>query len=87
MLSDLSLINKYRRELMGIAILWITLYHCLADPVKALGIPVLGTVLSRGWLGVEIFLFLSGIGLFFSMRRNPDAKQYWLRRSKKVIVP
>ena len=87
MLSDLSLINKYRKELMGIAILWITLYHCLADPVKAAGVPVLGTVLGRGWLGVEMFLFLSGIGLYFSMSKNADAKQFWLRRCRKVVIP
>lgn len=87
MLSDFSLINKYRKELMGIAILWITLYHCLADPVKAAGVPVLGTVLGRGWLGVEMFLFLSGIGLYFSMSKNADAKQFWLRRCRKVVIP
>ncbi|MBP0966684.1 MAG: acyltransferase [Oscillospiraceae bacterium] len=87
MLSDITLLSKYRRPLMGIAILWITLYHCLADPVQALGVPVLREVLNSGWLGVEIFLFLSGIGLYFSMSKNSAAKPFYLRRVQKVIIP
>ena len=87
MLSDLSMINKYRKELMGFAILWITLFHCLADPVETLGIPVLRGILNRGWLGVEIFLYLSGIGLFYSMHHNSSVRQFYQRRCTRVVIP
>ena len=84
---EIGLLNKYRKELMGIAILWITLYHCIADPVEALGIPVLRAVLKRGYLGVEIFLFLSGIGLYHSMCKNDAVRPFYLRRCTRTVIP
>lgn len=84
---ETGLLNKYRKELMGIAILWITLYHCIAEPVKALGIPVLRAFLNRGYLGVEIFLFLSGIGLYHSMHKNDAVKPFYLRRCTRTVIP
>ena len=84
---ETGLISKYRRELMGIAIIWITLYHCIADPVEALGIPVLRAILNRGYLGVEIFLFLSGIGLYHSMHKNDAVRPFYLRRCTRTVIP
>ncbi len=84
---EISLISKYRKELMGIAIIWITLYHCIADPVEALGIPVLRAILNRGYLGVEMFLFLSGIGLYHSMHKNDAVRPFYLRRCTRTAIP
>ena len=40
-----------------------------------------------GSIGVEIFLFLSGMGLFFSLKNNNDISRFYSRRLTKVLVP
>lgn len=55
-------ISAYRSALMGVAILWIMFYH------SALNLPIL----NNGYLGVDIFFFLSAIGLCYSFEKNSD---------------
>lgn len=38
-------------------------------------------------LGVEIFLFLSGIGLYFSMQKNQNVKMFYRKRIQRTLVP
>lgn len=40
-----------------------------------------------GSIGVEIFLFLSGMGLFFSMRKNENVLCFYKKRLKRLSVP
>lgn len=84
---DISLLNKFRKEIMGFAIIWVMILHCFSDYICELGIPVLSFVAKQGNLGVEIFLFLSGIGLFFSMSKDEKIMPFYLRRIKRVIIP
>ena len=44
-------------------------------------------VLEKGRGGVEIFLFLSGIGLYYSYSKNNDLKRFYKRRISRVIIP
>lgn len=49
--------------LRGIAALWVFFYHLaphLAQSQNLLGLPILGSVLRQGWMGVDIFVVLSG---------------------------
>lgn len=81
-------LSKYRTELMGIAIIWIILYHgneigmILPQPLN-----IINFVLEKGRGGVEIFLFLSGIGLFYSYSKNKNLKQFYQRRILRVVIP
>lgn len=57
-------ISKNRTFLMGIAMLLVLIYHALCvtyNPLRELNI---------GYVGVDIFLFLSGFGLTFSFINN-----------------
>ncbi|MBS5876774.1 MAG: acyltransferase [Prevotella sp.] len=57
-------ISKSRTYLMGIAILLVLIYHAMCvtyNPLRTLNI---------GYVGVDIFLFLSGFGLTFSYLKN-----------------
>lgn len=67
-----GLISKYRPQLMGVAILLIVFCH-LGNEESRNGIANthLASILSTGSVGVDIFIFLSGIGLFFSFTKNP----------------
>ncbi len=40
-----------------------------------------------GSIGVEVFLFLSGMGLFFAMMKNDDIRNFYRRRFVRVLVP
>ena len=59
---ELSNISRYRAEQMGAAMLFVILFHVALDR----GDPFYG--LRRcGNVGVDIFLFLSGVGLWLSL--------------------
>ena len=63
---DYSLLSKHRDKIMGFAILWIILFHCSGD---LSGIPVLGLIKNYGNVGVDMFLVMSGIGLYYSAEK------------------
>lgn len=57
-------ISKSRTYIMGIAILLVLIYHAMCvtyNPLRTLNI---------GYVGVDIFLFLSGFGLTYSYKKN-----------------
>ena len=63
---ELANISRYRSELMGAAMLFVILFH--------VGLPREDTFFGlrrMGNIGVDIFLFLSGMGLWFSWTRRP----------------
>ena len=64
----LSQLSAYRNEIYGASILWIMLFHGYLVEVEYFkNVPVLkylGFFLDCGNMGVEIFLFMSGITNF-----------------------
>ena len=67
---------------MGFAILWIMLFH-LRVPTD---LAVIDFIRSVGYGGVDIFLFLSGFGLYFSMsRKNFEIKKYYRSRFFRIV--
>lgn len=82
-LYDLS---KYRGELMGFSALMIFVCHAYAY----IELPsVLGYALSIGNIGVDCFLFLSGLGMWYSLSKSQTGgvKCWYLNRYKKLFVP
>lgn len=76
---ELANISRYRGELMGAAMLFIILFHVGLDR----GDPFYG--LRRcGNVGVDMFLFLSGIGLWFSWQKNPSVRHFFSRRYMRI---
>ena len=84
---DYSLISKHRSAVMGFAALMILLFHFGACLYDSLQIPVVTAVLSRGNIGVDIFLFLSGIGLYCSMSKDSRPLPFYRRRISRVLIP
>ena len=71
---ELANISRFRGELMGAAMLFIILFHVALPREDAFyGLRRMGNV------GVDMFLFLSGIGLWFSWMKNPSAKHFFIR--------
>lgn len=78
----LLLLSKHRNAIMGFAILWVMLFHLPGH----IGFWPFNFLKSIGYGGVDIFLFLSGFGLYYSMSKdNFNLKQYWKRRFSRIM--
>ena len=67
---------------MGVAILWIMLFHLhvsfVFTPFRA--------IKAIGYGGVDMFLFLSGFGLYYSCSKdNFNKRQYYKNRFKRIL--
>ena len=58
-----------RTAVFGIAAIWILLFH-LQPYLGTIPIPRVPSVIGMGNIGVDIFLFLSAIGLCNSYKKN-----------------
>lgn len=76
---ELADISRYRGELMGLAMIFVMLFHVWMPKSN----PMYGLV-RCGNVGVDIFLFLSGIGLWYSWTKNPSLKHFFKRRYARV---
>jgi len=89
---NLFAISEARNVIFGIATLWIGLFHSdylndtisfyiksdfIAEPLKF----IRGT----GNVGVDMFLFLSGIGLYFSFTKDSHVLSFWKKRLMRVL--
>lgn len=82
MMNIVSRISEHRAILMAIAILTIVIYHfkCWVN-----GFPwYVGMVLQFGYIGVDLFFYLSGLGLGYSYERN-NLKKFYENRVKRII--
>lgn len=96
---NLNNISRYRDQLFGLTIITIVLYHfsddyCFAylngvtgDGSFIENILVFGYHACIGSIGVEIFLILSGMGLYYSYSKNTGVKDFYRRRFLRVLVP
>ena len=77
---ELGNISRFRAEQMGAAMFFVILFHVALDR----GDPFYG--LRRcGNVGVDIFLFLSGVGLWFSWVKTPDVRRFYRRRLLRIV--
>lgn len=95
---SLSTISATRNELFGLAMLNIILLHWFQDVLDAFKFggllvaehPALyGAGKWYGWwfgsLGVDVFLFLSGMGLFYSMAGDPNIGNFYKKRLVRIL--
>ena len=77
---ELGNISRFRAEQMGAAMLFVILFHVALDR----GDPFYG--LRRcGNVGVDIFLFLSGVGLWFAWTKTPSVSHFYRRRLIRIL--
>ena len=87
-----GLVSKYRKELFGFSILWIMLFHSGPFPGIANNPTLLHFLPYRGWIrigsvGVDSFLFLSGMGLYYAMEKRPALSVFYRKRLKRILIP
>ena len=75
-----KILGRYRNEIKGIAILWVVFFHA------RLGLNGLLYQVQRiGYGGVDIFFFMSGFGLFYSLEKDADTGRYLKRRAQRLL--
>ena len=91
--NGFQLVSKYRSAIMGLAALWILVFHAwvILSPDPKDGSFSLINFLEHyikdiGFCGVDIFLFLSGIGLTFAIRKE-SLPVFYYRRVRRVMLP
>lgn len=85
-----NVLSKYRTLLMGLTIISIIIFHYTEDCVKNsynLKPIIVNYKTYIGSCGVDIFLFLSGLGLYYSFKKNPNIKQFFKKRFSKILIP
>lgn len=76
---ELANISRYRGELMGVAMLFVVLFHVALPRTDAFfGLRRVGNI------GVDMFLFLSGVGLWFAWSKMPSARHFLTRRLLRI---
>lgn len=84
--------GSYRGELLGIALIMISIAHCQttfflssADHLASHVQSIINIFNLFGTCGVKIFVFLAGFGAYFSLFRNPDPIKFFIRRAKRMF--
>lgn len=78
-----SVLSKYRSELMGMAMLWVMVFHAWNLDT---GIPLLQYIRALGFGGVDIFIVLSAMGLVMSLnRRDQEYGAFMVRRAGRIL--
>lgn len=73
----LESISKYRSAIMGLATIWVMLFHWCENFTYA---PPLEPLARCGYGGVDIFLLLSGFGLFVGYDKYKSVWPFYLKR-------
>ena len=89
MMYNLGLVSKYRSALMGMATIGILMCHA---PANGVNLPFhLNSVLGLGQMGVMVFFFVSGLGLYYSTRRMEYSisciAAWYRKRFVRLFVP
>ena len=69
-------IIRHRSVWMGAAILWVVFFHI----PEILNVTWLAFMKQLGYGGVDLCLFASGVGCFFSLQKDPDPGRFIVRR-------
>ena len=85
-----NVFSKERNCIYGVAIISIMIFHFFEDVLSselAGGLHYVARVYNTfiGSVGVEWFVFLSGMGLYFSLKKEANMHNYFPKRIKRVL--
>lgn len=87
MKANWSIVSKYRNELFGIATVLVMLTHSTSYVWNGAAGKILLKIFNQGSMGVDIFLFLSGMGLYYSLKKDDNIKNFYLKRARRILIP
>lgn len=87
-----SKFSKYRAEILGIALLMITVAHLQPNDmmtsrlhIKYPSQYIINIFNFSGACGIKIFFFLAGFGAYFSLFKNPNELNFYIRRARRMF--
>lgn len=87
---EVNIVSKYRQEIYGFAAIWVMLSH--VSDYKVLNFQAagkfgttIGTIFGHGNISVDIFLFLSGISLYYAWIKRPDIDHFYRGRIGRIL--
>lgn len=80
-------ISRHRTFIYGFAAMWILLFHMLFEIPGGAAFAPLRWIKDSGNCGVDIFCLLSGMGLYYSFRRDEKILPFYGRRFSRVFLP
>ena len=78
-------IMKYRNNIFGLSALWIVAFH-IYYMIYAPSVGIVKDIIRIGNMGVDVFLFLSAIGLSYSVEKN-KISTFYKNRFSRLIIP
>ncbi|MDO4650335.1 MAG: acyltransferase [Eubacteriales bacterium] len=78
-------LSRNRVYLMGIATIMVLICH-ISNLFPRFS-PALKHITTRGNLGVDIFLLISGMGIFVSLDKSSKVMSFYQRRLKRILLP
>ena len=84
---SLGALSRHRALLYGFAAAWILLFHMHFQLPNHPALIPLQWFKASGNAGVEMFLLLSGFGLYGSMSRDGSVLSFYRRRFSRVFLP
>lgn len=81
-IKDLSKnLSEYRLGILCFAIIWILLFHIVIITDNK----IVQTFCYNGFGGVDIFLFMSGWGIYHSLNKNFNIKEFYKKRIVRLM--
>ena len=81
-----SILSKHRSKLMGIALIFVLLFHCHQYGM-AMNTRFLNDIFEIGFGGVDLFILLSSMGLTMSLIRKPVPLEVFMKKRCERILP
>jgi Predicted acyltransferases len=66
---------------MGIAIIWVIFYHYGLYPENG----IISYLIANGYGGVDIFIFASGLGCYYSLEKNSNSADFLKKRFWRIM--
>ena len=87
--TNWNVFSKNRDAIYGVAIISIIIFHFFEDVASSniSGGRFAGEIYNTfvGSVGVEFFIFLSGVGLYFSMTKDSRVRYFFQKRLKRIL--
>lgn len=85
-------ISKHRNQLYGISMLWIVVFHVWESFKGKMSFNwTLSWIVRSGNLGVDLFLVLSGVSMYYAIQKNIDTTgkirvvEFYKKRIEKIV--
>lgn len=96
--SDYSVISRYRNITMGLAAILIVIFHSYnlnLDLSFLIGDTIISKLINTGFIalrqfaiiGVDVFLVLSGLGLYYSYSKDSSLRSFYCKRALRILPP